>query len=80
MNEVFCGAFASKLGYMSQQNYAGDDYEVRFKPNMCFRRVLKDFVFHKHMGVSISLGTHNYPHLIRVVSDQSAKLLLVCQR
>ena len=33
-----------------------------------------------NMGVSILLGTHNYPHLIRVVSDQSANLLLVCQR
>ena len=41
MNEVFRGAFGSKLGSDESKNYAGDDYEVRFKPNMCFRGVLK---------------------------------------
>ena len=42
MNEVFRGAFGSKLGSDESKNYAGDDYEVRFKPNMCLRGVLED--------------------------------------
>ena len=45
MNEVFRGAFGSKLGSDESKNYAGDEYEVRFKPNMCFRGVLNDFFF-----------------------------------
>ena len=35
---------------------------------------------HSNLGVSILSGAHRFPHLIRVVSDQSANLLLVCQR
>ena len=45
MNEAFRGAFESKLDSYMSKNYAGDDYEVRFKPNMCFRGVLNDFFF-----------------------------------
>ena len=48
MNEVFRGAFGSKLGSDESKNYAGDDYEVRFKPNMCFRCVLKDYFFQEN--------------------------------
>ena len=47
MNEVFRGAFGSKLGPYDVKNYAGDDSEVRFKPKPCFRGVLKDFDFSK---------------------------------
>ena len=43
MNEVFRGAFGSKLGSDESKNYAGDDYEVRFKPNICSRNALKMF-------------------------------------
>ena len=48
MNEVFRGAFGSKLGSDESKNYAGDDSEVRFKPKPCFRCVLKDFDFSKN--------------------------------
>ena len=48
MNEVFRGAFGSKLGPYDVKNYAGDDSEVRFKPKPCFRDVLKDF-FQKNL-------------------------------
>ena len=48
MNEVFRGAFGSKLGPYDVKNYAGDDSEVRFKPKPCFRCVLKDFFFQKN--------------------------------
>ena len=44
MNEVFRGAFGSKLG-PGGKKYAGDDPEVRFKPKPCFRGVLKDSFF-----------------------------------
>ena len=50
MNEVFRGAFGSKLGSDESKNYAGDDYEVRFKPNMCFRDALEDFFVSKKSG------------------------------
>ena len=43
---MFGGAFGFKLGSDESKNYAGDDYEVRFKPNICFRCVLNDFLFY----------------------------------
>ena len=45
MNEVFRGAFGSKLGPYDVKNHAGDDSEVRFEPKPCFRSVLKDAFF-----------------------------------
>ena len=45
MNEVFRGAFGSKLDPYDVKNYAGDDSEVRFGPKPCLRGVLKDFFF-----------------------------------
>ena len=36
MNEVFRGAFGPKLGSDESKNYAGDDYEIRFKPIITF--------------------------------------------
>ena len=36
MNDAFHGAFESKLVSYMSNNYAGDDYGVRWKPNMCF--------------------------------------------
>ena len=48
LNEVFRGAFGSKLGPYDVKNHAGDDSEVRFKPKPCFRCVLKDFDFSKN--------------------------------
>ena len=47
LNEVFRGAFGSKLGPYDVKNHAGDDSEVRFKPKPCFRGVLKDLDFSK---------------------------------
>ena len=57
MNESFCGAFGAKLGPYGSKNYAGDDYEVRFKPNMCFRGVLKDCYF--YLFFCCCLQNHN---------------------
>ena len=34
LNESFCGAFGAKIGPYGSTNYADDDYEVGFKPNM----------------------------------------------
>ena len=48
MNEAFRGAFEAKLGPYGLKNYASDDYEVGFKPNMCFRSVLRHPIFPKH--------------------------------
>ena len=53
---MFRGAFGSKLGPYGSKNYAGDDYEVRFKPNMCFRGVLKDFDFSKNPDFFLIFG------------------------
>ena len=36
MNEVFRGGLGAKLGSDESKKYAGDDYEVRFKPNIGF--------------------------------------------
>ena len=47
MNEVFRGAFGSKLGPYDVKNHAGDDSEVRFRPKPCFRGVLNVFFFKK---------------------------------
>ena len=49
LNEVFRGAFASKLSPGGVKKHAGDDSEVRFRPKPCFRGVLKDFDFSKNM-------------------------------
>ena len=47
MNEVFRGALEAPSTPIDAEKSAGDDYEVRFKPNMCFEGVLKDFDFSK---------------------------------
>ena len=45
MNEVFRGALEAPSTPIDAEKSAGDDYEVRFKPNLCFEGVLKDLDF-----------------------------------
>ena len=47
LNEVFRGAFGSKLGPGGVKKHAGFDSEVRFRPKPCFRDVFNDFFFSK---------------------------------
>ena len=48
MKHAFRGAFGSKLGPYGSKNYAGDDGEFGFKPNMCFWAVLRHPDFSKN--------------------------------
>ena len=52
LNGSFCGAFGPNLDSYGVKKYASDDYEVRFKPNTCFRGVLKGFCFEKYLDFS----------------------------
>ena len=47
MNESFRGAFGAPITPIDAERSAGYDYDIRFKPNLCFESDLTDFDFHK---------------------------------